>query len=143
MNLVLNALQATNEGGTVTVATSLRRGPDGREYCTIEVQDTGEGIPAEHKEEIFDPFFTTKTAGTGLGLFITHQIIKEHGGFIDVESTVGQGTRVLARLLLTGLPPQAATANGAGQEIARNGISSPPASLPPPSSSLERPKEIA
>ncbi len=143
MNLVLNALQATNAGGTVTVATSLRRGPDAREYCTIEVQDTGAGIPAEHKEEIFDPFFTTKAAGTGLGLFITHQIIKEHGGFIDVESTVGQGTRVFARLPLTGLPPQAATANGARQERAKNDISSSRASLPAPPSALEIPKEIA
>jgi signal transduction histidine kinase len=143
MNLVLNALQATNAGGTVTVATSLRRGPDAREYCTIEVQDTGEGISAEHKEEIFDPFFTTKAAGTGLGLFITHQIIKEHGGFIDVESTVGQGTRVLARLPLTGLPSQAATANGARQERAKNDISSSRASLPAPLSPLERLKETA
>lgn len=143
MNLVLNALQATNAGGTVTVATSLRRGPDAREYCTIEVQDTGEGIPAEHKEEIFDPFFTTKAAGTGLGLFITHQIIKEYDGFIDVESTVGQGTRVLARLPLTGLPSQAATANGARQERAKNDISSSRASLPAPLSPLERLKETA
>jgi len=125
MNLVLNALQATNAGGTVTIATSLLHGPDGHEYCALEVQDTGEGIPAEHKEEIFDPFFTTKTAGTGLGLFITHQIIREHGGSIDVESIVGQGTRVLARLPLAGLPSQVETVNGTGQERVKNGASSP------------------
>src|SRR5262249_42765237 len=98
MNLVLNALQATNAGGTVTLATAQQRGPDGHESCLIEIRDTGEGILAEHKEEIFNPFFTTKPTGTGLGLFITHQIIKEHGGSIDVESTVGQGTRVFAHL---------------------------------------------
>ncbi len=139
MNLVLNALQATSAGGTVTVATSLLRGPDGHEYCTLEVQDTGEGIPAEHKEEIFDPFFTTKTAGTGLGLFITHQIIREHGGSIDVESTVGQGTRVLARLPLAGLPSQVETFNGTGQERAKNGASSPQVSPLAPFFPPERP----
>jgi len=141
MNLVLNALQATNEGGTVTVATSLLRGLDGQEYCAIEIQDTGEGIPAEHKEEIFDPFFTTKAAGTGLGLFITHQIIMEHGGSIDVESTVGHGTRVLARLPLAGPPSRAITFNGTGQERVKNGTSSPQASLPAPFSTPERPEE--
>jgi signal transduction histidine kinase len=64
----------------------------------IEVRDTGSGIPPEQKEQIFDPFFTTKDSGVGLGLFITHQIIKEHSGSIDVESEVGQGTRFLIRL---------------------------------------------
>src|SRR5262249_3521631 len=103
---------------------------DGHAYCLIEIRDTGEGIPAKHKEEIFNPFFTTKTAGTGLGLFITHQIIKEHGGAIDIESTVGQGTRVLARLPLTGPPPQAGALNRTGPEGAKNGPPPPP---PPPS----------
>jgi signal transduction histidine kinase len=142
MNLVLNALQATSAGGTVTVATSLLHGPEGHEYCALEVQDTGEGIPAEHKEEIFDPFFTTKTAGTGLGLFITHQIIREHGGSIDVESIVGQGTRVLARLPLAGLPSQVETFNGTGQERAKNGVSSPQVSPLSPFFPPERPEEI-
>lgn len=141
MNLVLNALQATNAGGTVTIATSLLHGPDGHEYCALEVQDTGEGIPAEHKEEIFDPFFTTKTAGTGLGLFITHQIIREHGGSIDVESIVGQGTRVLARLPLAGLPSQVETFNGTRQERAKNGASSPQVSPLAPFFPPERPEE--
>lgn len=141
MNLVLNALQATSAGGTITVATSLLGGPDGHAYCTLEVQDTGEGILAEHKEEIFDPFFTTKTAGTGLGLFITHQIIKEHGGSIDVESIVGQGTRVLARLPLAGPPSRVETVNGTGQETAKNSASSPQVSPLSPFFPPARPKE--
>jgi len=135
MNLMLNALQATSAGGAVTLATAPQRGPDGHAYCLIEIRDTGEGIPAKHKEEIFNPFFTTKTAGTGLGLFITHQIIKEHGGSIDVESTVGQGTRVLARLPVAGPPPRAGALNGTDPEEAKNGAPSHRVAFPalPPS----------
>jgi signal transduction histidine kinase len=76
----------------------LLHGVDGKDYCAIEVQDTGSGISAEHKEQIFDPFFTTKNTGVGLGLFITHQIIREHGGSITVESEVGKGTRFVIHL---------------------------------------------
>jgi signal transduction histidine kinase len=98
MNLLMNALQATPAGGAVTISTFVLREAVGEEYCMIEVHDTGSGIPPAQKEQIFDPFFTTKDSGVGLGLFITHQIVKEHGGSIDVESEVGQGTRFLIRL---------------------------------------------
>ncbi|MGE0681229.1 MAG: ATP-binding protein [Candidatus Binatia bacterium] len=98
MNLLMNAMQATPAGGAVTISTSTMRETEGEGYCVIEVHDTGSGISPEQKEQIFDPFFTTKDSGVGLGLFITHQIIKEHGGFIDVESEVGQGTRFFIRL---------------------------------------------
>jgi signal transduction histidine kinase len=98
MNLVMNALQATPTGGSVTLSTMLLHGVDGKDYCAIEVQDTGSGISAEHKEQIFDPFFTTKDTGVGLGLFITHQIIREHGGSITVESEGGKGTRFVIHL---------------------------------------------
>jgi len=142
MNLVLNALQAISTGGAVTVATAQQRGLDGHEYCAIEVQDTGEGIPAEYKEEIFNPFFTTKAAGTGLGLFITHQIIKEHGGSIEVESTVGQGTRVIARLPL--ISPLATTAGDFDTQpgAAKNGTPSRHISVPVSVSPWEKPQEI-
>lgn len=117
MNLVLNALQATGAGGTVTVATSLLHDTDGQQYCEIAVQDTGEGIRAENKEEIFNPFFTTKDSGVGLGLFITHQIIREHGGTIDVESVVGRGSRFVARLPLAGPSPQQLALTEMGPEV--------------------------
>lgn len=100
MNLVLNALQATEAGGTVTLRTALRRDASGLDNCEIEVHDTGAGIPVAHQEQIFDPFFTTKETGTGLGLFIVHQIIAEYGGSIELDSAVGQGTRFLIRLPL-------------------------------------------
>lgn len=92
MNLLLNALQATPAGGTVSLTTQTLRGQGGKEYCRVAIRDTGAGISPEHKEQIFDPFFTTKDSGTGLGLFIAHQIVVEHGGYIDVESVVGKGT---------------------------------------------------
>ncbi len=105
MNLVLNALQATEAGGTVTLSTALHCNNNGLRSCEIEVRDTGGGIPVAHQEQIFDPFFTTKETGTGLGLFIVHQIVAEHGGSITVDSTVGQGTRFLVRFPLPSPPP--------------------------------------
>jgi signal transduction histidine kinase len=98
LNLILNALQATPPGGTVTMTTAVQRDAGGQDFCIIEVQDTGAGIPPHQKEQIFDPFFTTKNSGMGLGLFITHKIIEEHGGTITVESEVGQGTCFQIRL---------------------------------------------
>ena len=66
----------------------------------LRFQDAGEGIAEENLERIFDPFFTTKDPdkGTGLGLMISHQIIADHGGSIEVESTPGEGTTFLVRL---------------------------------------------
>jgi signal transduction histidine kinase len=91
INLVLNAIQATRDGGVVTVTTrAVQR--DSVVAGRFEVSDNGEGIPQEQLDHIFDPFFTTKDKGTGLGLAIVHQIIVEHGGSISVESTPGVGT---------------------------------------------------
>jgi two-component system NtrC family sensor kinase len=60
----------------------------------MSVQDNGSGIPETHLSRIFDPFFTTKDEkkGTGLGLSICHRIVEQHGGLIEVQSTVGRGT---------------------------------------------------
>lgn len=87
MNLVRNAVDAMDEGGTLTVET--RRGED---FAVIEIGDSGPGIPEEDLAHIFDPFFSTKETGTGLGLALTSQIIEEHGGRILAASTMGQGT---------------------------------------------------
>ncbi len=95
MNLILNAAQAIPEEGVVTV----RSGKDGG-WCTIEVEDTGCGIPAEVLPKIFDPFFTTKGQGegTGLGLSVSLGIVERHGGEIAVRSQVGKGTVFTVRL---------------------------------------------
>jgi PAS domain S-box-containing protein len=89
MNLLTNAIDACPEGGTVTVRT---RAED--QGVRIEVADNGCGIEPEHRDRIFDPFFTTKPVGqgTGLGLSISYGIIQDHGGTIEVDSTVGKGT---------------------------------------------------
>lgn len=90
LNLVTNAVQATEAEGAVTVRTW-----DDDAGVFIEVRDTGSGIPTEHLTRIFDPFFTTKSAGqgTGLGLSISYKIVEEHGGIIRVDSRPGEGSR--------------------------------------------------
>ncbi len=105
-NLVLNAVQAMPGGGTVRVRAEnvawgatedpvLERGP----YVRVEIRDSGCGIPAENLGRMFDPYFTTKERGSGLGLAVTHSIVKQHGGHIRVSSTVGCGTTFLIYLL--------------------------------------------
>jgi PAS domain S-box-containing protein len=88
-NLIRNASQAMPKGGTLTISGS---------YTDFEVrlsfEDTGKGISAEQMGRLFQPFSTTRPTGTGLGLLIVRRIIREHGGEIDIESRVGQGTRV-------------------------------------------------
>jgi signal transduction histidine kinase len=92
-NLILNAIDAMPDGGTLTISTddvSL----NGKNYVIIKVTDTGVGIPEENIRMIFEPFFTTKVTKkeTGLGLPITKKIVEGHGGFISVESVVGKGS---------------------------------------------------
>lgn len=96
LNLLNNARQATEQGGTITVRTR-SVGPGTVE---IEVEDTGCGIPQEHLSRIFDPFFTTKAhgKGTGLGLSICHGIVDRLGGRIRVRSQVGLGSTFTVEL---------------------------------------------
>jgi signal transduction histidine kinase len=104
MNLLLNAMDAiTNAPGRVTVKAHCLTRPTGDIWVQIEVADTGSGISADNLDHIFDPFFTTKhesreREGTGLGLVIVHQIVQEHGGNVEVESQVGQGTTFFVNL---------------------------------------------
>lgn len=95
INLLTNAMQATDRGGSINVLVSAFPRRDG---VVIAVSDTGRGITPEHLERIFDPFFTTKEEGTGLGLPICKQIIEQHGGTMQIESEVGRGTRVMVVL---------------------------------------------
>jgi len=97
INLVLNGIQATPPGGTVTVETRLIDDHNGR-FCQIEIRDTGVGIAGDIREAIFNPFFTTKDKGTGLGLPIAHRIVAESGGFLTVESVEGRGSQFFVHL---------------------------------------------
>jgi two-component system cell cycle sensor histidine kinase/response regulator CckA len=104
MNLVSNAAESISGKGEVTIRTENRyldkavRGYDAVEegdYAVLTVSDTGIGIPVEDRERIFEPFYTKKTmgrSGTGLGLAIVWGTVKDHNGYIDVQTEVGQGT---------------------------------------------------
>jgi two-component system NtrC family sensor kinase len=98
MNLLLNAIYFTPEGGGIRISTGADDGGSGR--IRLVVSDTGGGIPADRIGKIFDPFFTTKPVGegTGLGLTICHRIVEEHGGTIEVESEPGKGATFIIRL---------------------------------------------
>jgi two-component system cell cycle sensor histidine kinase/response regulator CckA len=111
MNLIVNARDAMPNGGKIFLrvknvaacecaAYGYKQLPEA-DYVAVEVEDTGSGIPAEIRDKIFDPFFTTKDVGkgTGLGLSMVYGIIKQTGGFIYVDSTVGRGSTF--RIFLT------------------------------------------
>ena len=98
LNILLNAIQATAENGRIMVKTRAFMKPGGEPYAQIEFTDTGCGIPGEHLEEIFNPFFTTKSTGSGLGLSISHQIVQDHRGYIDVESQLERGSSFFINL---------------------------------------------
>lgn len=105
MAMLINAVDSMEEGGRLTVRSSLVPGKDdGKEPCAaIEISDTGCGIPKESLSKIFDPFFTSKPrgTGTGLGLSVSYGIITEHGGRILVDSKVGEGTHFKILLPIT------------------------------------------
>ncbi len=94
INIILNALDAMPDGGTLTVTTQHGKDDRGRDAVMASFADTGVGISPEDVEKIFDPFYTTKEAGkgTGLGLSVSYDIIKRFNGDIKVESTAGKGT---------------------------------------------------
>jgi len=102
LNLFLNAIQAMPNGGELKIEVSpeISRSQDGskKKFIKIVISDTGTGIPTNIVQKIFDPFFTTKPRGIGLGLSITYQIIKKHGGNIKVESQLERGTSFMISL---------------------------------------------
>lgn len=93
INIVMNALQAMPNGGTLTVSSGVLRDED-REMVSLAIADTGVGMTPEQRSKVFDPFFTTKAGagGTGLGLSVSYGIVENHGGRILVDSEPGKGS---------------------------------------------------
>ena len=87
MNCISNAIDAVKQNGCIDVTIR-----EGGNHVVVVVSDNGMGMPEDIRKNIFDPFFTTKDKGVGLGLFIVHNIVKAHGGYIEVESTEGSGS---------------------------------------------------
>ncbi len=108
-NLVINAVQAMPDGGTLRIETAHED-----EWICLTVCDTGVGIPPHILPRIFDPFFTTKDVdqGTGLGLSVVHGIVSGHGGRISVDSTSSRGTRVKVNLPIHRLPEKSCESDG-------------------------------
>ncbi len=90
LNLLMNAREAMESGGTIRIETGVA--PDRPDWVRVAVADSGCGIPADAMGKLFDPFFTTKASGTGLGLWVSKRIVRDHGGSIEVESEPGRGT---------------------------------------------------
>lgn len=99
LNLILNGVQATTRGGSLTISAScVPAGEGSTPFVEISFADTGEGIEPAVLASIFEPFSTTKQGGTGLGLAITERIVESHGGRIEVESEKGRGTTFRVKL---------------------------------------------
>ena len=119
LNLLLNAADAMPQGGSMHVRlepvrqTHPERG-DALDAVRIEFRDTGTGIAPHHIERVFDPFFTTKEVGrgTGLGLSISYGVVREHGGWMEVESRVAEGTTIRVFLPIGGPGTEVPHRNG-------------------------------
>ncbi len=120
INLALNAVQAMPDGGRLTVRTRRPHAPVelglsdstprySADQVEVRVADTGAGIPEDALDRIFIPFYTTKSKGTGLGLAISQRIVKGHGGTIEVQSRLGEGSEFILRF------PSAAALDTAGR----------------------------
>jgi len=101
VNLILNAVDVLPENGSITIGAS---GGPRDEFVTVSITDDGPGIPKQSVGRIFDPFFTTKKRGTGLGLSVSQGIVKKLDGFLEVESTLGEGTTFTVKLPKTEVP---------------------------------------
>lgn len=99
LNLLINAIESINKKGRITISTEMAVEADGqKKWMLMKFKDNGIGISPDIIDNIFDPFFTTKNVGTGLGLAVSHKIIQDHDGMIEVESQKNNGTTFSVKL---------------------------------------------
>jgi len=106
LNLCINSTQAMPEGGELVVATAVRRYRTRRSVVDVSFRDTGIGIPKDLMDKIFDPFFTTRSTGTGLGLPISVQIVREVGGTITAKNNAAGGATFRVSIPVPAEPPR-------------------------------------
>ncbi len=111
INILMNAVQAMPEGGTISVQTLYKKSEDEVEIIFI---DTGTGMSEDVLSQVFQPFYTTKDKGLGLGLNIVHKIVKEHGGYIALSSEEGKGTEIKLSFPINPKIPQPDARNNEG-----------------------------
>jgi signal transduction histidine kinase len=116
LNILLNAVDATPENGTIAVSTRPVTKNGYLDYVQVVIADTGKGIPEDDLEKVFTPFYTTKHGGSGLGLAISHQIVQEHQGSIEIESKPNQGTTFRVNLPVNPLVMHTGRQRSSGDE---------------------------
>jgi len=122
LNLIINASESQPEARDLQIHIESY---ETKEHIVVEIRDTGSGIPTEQLDRIFDPYYTTKPVGvgTGLGLWVSRNLLHNMGGEIEVESTVGEGSLFRIKLEATNekpAPPQAAPIHAPRQEVKAN-----------------------
>lgn len=123
LNLLINAVEACDQGGRIVFSASVKTNPDDqKQYLAVAVQDSGRGIAPEHRQKIFDPFFSTKSTSKnrGLGLPICQTITNRHQGWIDVQSKLNEGTRFTVMLPLEPTAPPSAASGVNTQNLYHN-----------------------
>jgi two-component system, NtrC family, nitrogen regulation sensor histidine kinase NtrY len=116
-NLVLNAMDAMANGGTLTVRTR-----SARDTVVIEVADTGSGLTPEECARIFTPYYTSKQHGTGLGLAIVQSVVSDHGGKISVRSQAGKGATFMIELPRNAEALRAIASHGKEEAVGKRSV---------------------
>lgn len=101
INIIINAVESISGTGKINITLVKERSTNKNKKLIVKFKDNGKGINPTDMSKIFDPFFSTKLHGTGLGLTVSHKIIQDHNGLMEIESEENKGTTVVLRLPLS------------------------------------------